>query len=800
MAQRSKERAIKAMTAMGAMGFPRTKTKLVLKELVRTCENNWEHIEAENYSLLIEAILDSGEPEAEDLTEKKNRDDNLPSKQEEVLSSEEDGPHRKRLRKRQGSAGPLALYPRCLEKRDAPVEQQVVSDKGKSKDRSLVTCQKQNLICYKEPNIELGLSSSSETAMVCNEDPNIKPCLAFMPGGAALKVKDEKISYEPPLFEVPLAIIHPLPSGPARKEALDSGPPPNHQERDCERTFSSVNSSMAELNASLPAQVVNVENGENSSDDSRNKNSANGRVINTVEASSKTIEMLSSFIGDAKVSLSYNVVDCPNFQMPSLMSVVKKVEDKCLRSYKIFDPSFSLINIMKELCNTVLELGTESTETKLEDIIRITPALDLSKLPTIEKHVDGISACSANSSSGFQLSQGLDPMASQKPKHIAQPNVKGNGIDEIGHAVKERNPYIFESSSSLELIHQHEPVLGAIRPVHDVQDITKGEERVRISVVNEVSNEQYPPHFGYIPHNIVYQNAYLIFSLARIGDEDYCSDCFGNCLSASFPCACARETGGEFAYTLDGLLKKEFLEECISMNHDPEKHRLFYCKDCPLERSKNEVKPDPCKGHLVRKFIKECWCKCGCNKQCGNRVVQRGITCNLQVFFTPEGKGWGLRVLDDLPKGTFICEYVGEVLTNMELYDRTIKSTGNTKHTYPVLLDADWGSEGVLKDEEALCLDATFYGNVARFINHRCGDANLVEVPVEVETPDHHYYHLAFFTTRKIEACEELTWDYGIDFDDEDHPIKAFRCRCGSKLCRDRKRRKRAKSGAVILR
>lgn len=78
----------------------------------------------------------------------------------------------------------------------------------------------------------------------------------------------------------------------------------------------------------------------------------------------------------------------------------------------------------------------------------------------------------------------------------------------------------------------------------------------------------------------------------------------------------------------------------------------------------------------------------------------------------------------------------------------------------------------------------------------RCYDANLVEIPVEIESPDHHYYHvryeppdfnfcsfifkmalilyscaagieyfatscytqLAFFTTRKIEAFEELTW------------------------------------------
>ncbi|KAH0463448.1 hypothetical protein IEQ34_008030 [Dendrobium chrysotoxum] len=73
------------------------------------------------------------------------------------------------------------------------------------------------------------------------------------------------------------------------------------------------------------------------------------------------------------------------------------------------------------------------------------------------------------------------------------------------------------------------------------------------------------------------------------------------------------------------------------------------------------------------------------------------------------------------------------------------------------------------------------------FATFRCGDANIVEVPVEVETPDHHYYHLAFFTVRKVEALEELTWDYGIDFDDQTHPIKAFSCRCGSKLCRYRR-------------
>ncbi|GJN01198.1 hypothetical protein PR202_ga18445 [Eleusine coracana subsp. coracana] len=206
-------------------------------------------------------------------------------------------------------------------------------------------------------------------------------------------------------------------------------------------------------------------------------------------------------------------------------------------------------------------------------------------------------------------------------------------------------------------------------------------------------------------------------------------------------------------------------------------------------------------------------------EKCGNRVVQRGITCNLQrpdftdtgslnccyflilltqVFFTQEGKGWGLRTLDELPKGAFVCEYVGELLTSTELHERTLQNMHHGRYMYPVLLDANWGSDAVLKDEEALCLDATFYGNVGRFINHRCCDANLVEIPVEVETSDRHYYHIAFFTTKKVEAFEELTWDYGIDFDDDKHPVKAFdECLCGSRYCRGRKhRRKRGKAGA----
>ncbi|KAG5549710.1 hypothetical protein RHGRI_014870 [Rhododendron griersonianum] len=404
---------------------------------------------------------------------------------------------------------------------------------------------------------------------------------------------------------------------------------------------------------------------------------------------------------------------------------------------------------------------------------------------------------SERASSAFHSNQGSDGIGFdhmlRKKKHKDCP---GNGfmvpkrkqaVHDVPHlalpssVVQSGNQ---ESSHSLGVSLQQPTSRDRKRPFCKMlADIAKGTEKVRISLLDESGKEQLP-NFNYMPENTVYQNAYIHFALARIADTDCCSSCLGDCLSLPVPCECAGDTGGEFAYTSKGLLREEFLNKCISMNEAPREHYQVYCIDCPLERAKNEYMPSKCKGHLVRKFIKECWRKCGCDMLCGNRVVQRGISRELQVFLTNEGKGWGLRSLQDLPKGAFVCEYVGEILTNMELYERNQQSSGSERHTYPVILDADWASEGLLKDEEALCLDATFNGNVARFINHRCSDANLLEIPVEVETPDRHYYHLAFFTKRKVDALEELTWDYGIDFYDHNHPIKAFQCCCGSGLCR----------------
>ncbi|NXU91705.1 SETB2 methyltransferase, partial [Xiphorhynchus elegans] len=65
--------------------------------------------------------------------------------------------------------------------------------------------------------------------------------------------------------------------------------------------------------------------------------------------------------------------------------------------------------------------------------------------------------------------------------------------------------------------------------------------------------------------------------------------------------------------------------------------------------------------------IYECSVLCRCDKlMCQNRVVQHGIQVRLQVFNT-EKKGWGVRCLDDIDKGTFICTYSGRLMSRAEV-------------------------------------------------------------------------------------------------------------------------------------
>lgn len=170
-----------------------------------------------------------------------------------------------------------------------------------------------------------------------------------------------------------------------------------------------------------------------------------------------------------------------------------------------------------------------------------------------------------------------------------------------------------------------------IRSRHDGQDISRGKEKIPITLVRDkAGTKDLPADFFYINTSVVYQSAHVGISSARISEEDRCSNCIGNCLDNSVPCECARLTDGEYAYTVEGCLYPHYLKQEIARKSDTT--LLSYCQPgaCPVERSTEEN----CKGHIQRRFIKECWEKCGCTLSCGNRVVQRGISHRLQVWST----------------------------------------------------------------------------------------------------------------------------------------------------------------------
>lgn len=72
-------------------------------------------------------------------------------------------------------------------------------------------------------------------------------------------------------------------------------------------------------------------------------------------------------------------------------------------------------------------------------------------------------------------------------------------------------------------------------------------------------------------------------------------------------------------------------------------------------------------------MIFECNDVCGCNKLlCKNRVVQNGSKVPLQIFECDEKtKGLGVKTLIKIPRGSFVAEYTGEILTDVEADRRT---------------------------------------------------------------------------------------------------------------------------------
>eukprot|EP00908_Phaeocystis_cordata_P010546 Transcript_21403.p2 GENE.Transcript_21403~~Transcript_21403.p2 ORF type:complete len:243 (-),score=38.83 Transcript_21403:377-1105(-) len=183
-------------------------------------------------------------------------------------------------------------------------------------------------------------------------------------------------------------------------------------------------------------------------------------------------------------------------------------------------------------------------------------------------------------------------------------------------------------------------------------------------------------------------------------------------------------------------------------------------------------------AHMVESIF-ECTLMNRCGMVCKNRLVQFGPRYRLEVFRCCDSsgdhqkyvKGWGVRSPDFVRKGSFLCEYIGEYISDDEAESRGIRyDDQKMSRLMDVLGDG--------KDSVRMCIDATKFSNLGRFLNHSC-DPNVFKQRVFC---DHNSRlpRIAFFAARDILPFEELCYDYGY----ADVPGKTMPCLCGARNCK----------------
>nr|CAB3452727.1 unnamed protein product [Digitaria exilis] len=178
-------------------------------------------------------------------------------------------------------------------------------------------------------------------------------------------------------------------------------------------------------------------------------------------------------------------------------------------------------------------------------------------------------------------------------------------------------------------------------------------------------------------------------------------------------------------------------------------------------------------GSLLRgkPLIYECGPYCRCPPSCPNRVSQKGLQHRLEVFRSRE-TGWGVRSLDLIKAGTFICEFSGIVLTHQQ--SEIVAANGDClvrPNRFPPRW-LDWGDISDVKPEYVapdypslpelnFAIDVSRARNVACYFSHSCSP----NVFVQFVLFDHYnasYPHLMIFAMENIPPLRELSIDYGM--------------------------------------
>lgn len=163
-------------------------------------------------------------------------------------------------------------------------------------------------------------------------------------------------------------------------------------------------------------------------------------------------------------------------------------------------------------------------------------------------------------------------------------------------------------------------------------------------------------------------------------------------------------------------------------------------------------------------LLSSCSSNCKCDNSCLNKPFHRRPMKKMKIVQT-EKCGSGVVAEENIMRGEFIIEYVGEVIDDKTCEERLwrMKRQGETNF-YLCEINRD------------MVIDATFKGNQSRYINHSCSpNTEMQKWRIDGET------RIGIFATRDIKEGEHLTYDYqfvqfGADQD----------CHCGAKGCRQK--------------
>lgn len=241
-------------------------------------------------------------------------------------------------------------------------------------------------------------------------------------------------------------------------------------------------------------------------------------------------------------------------------------------------------------------------------------------------------------------------------------------------------------------------------------DISEGKEMMPIRVVNAIDSESHPA-FKYTSY-VIYPNFF------KATKQRGC-DCLHGCLECkSYPCV--MNTGGVFSSNNTITDRKSLIYNCSTT-----------CK----------------------------------SSSCKNRICQHGIQFKLEVFRN-KSKGWGVRPRSYIPCGSFICEYVGEILQEKEVKQRRGSDENifwtNGKFVDHALRDASQHVSFPMLPNffgDGFVIDATQHGNVGRFVNHSCSP-NLFAQSILCDHDDVRIPHMMLFAKKSIPPNQELTYDY----------------------------------------